>query len=165
MSGKMSTEDQKIACRQYIENYLKENNLEIAALSKKGVESLKIEGVSRAIKRKILDELKADRTEPEKTEDYQNFIAELYKHKDRLYGLLEEPRGSIQREYKESHELKEGLEDIQKLDKQIGVSVKMNKEIHRQLKEYGRILGGISIREFVHIASKDLLVKLGRISD
>ena len=163
MSVKMSKEDQKKTCRRYLENYLKENNLELTALSKKGVESLKIEGVSRAVKREILDELKADRTEPEKMDVYQDFIEELYKHKDRLHELQEEPQGFILRDYKESHELKERLEDIQKLDEQIGVSVKMNKDIHRQLKEYGRVLGGISIREFVHIALKDLLVKLGNI--
>jgi len=165
----LSKDEQQIRFQTHLENFIKENEVDINSLSVKAVDAMKIEGVNRDVKRTILKELKAQTKLVEsKSEDvyvYHDFIEELYNRKDRLFQLLDSQRGLSLTTSKTTSNLKDELADIQKLDEQMGVSVKMNRDIHSQLKEYGRLLGGVSIREFVHIALKDLLIKLENINE
>jgi hypothetical protein len=192
MSQKMTKENQRSICRKYFENYLKENDLEISSLSVKIVESMKIDDVSRVVKREILREMKSGGTKPEKSNDTEKltekinqligevddfhrlydfshkeieFIHQLFKQKNKLFDVMEGQQvfGLKKDDDKEVLKLKDKLSDLHKLDDQTGVSVKLNKDIHKELKEYGRLLG-MSIREIIHIGMKDVLKYLETVS-
>jgi hypothetical protein len=54
----MNKDEQRVTCREYLEGYLKENDLEVSSVTLKDVDSMKINGVSRQIKRDVLKEMK-----------------------------------------------------------------------------------------------------------
>ena len=185
MKNILTKNKQKEIFRKYLLNYLEENDLAASRLRMKDVESMEINGVSRSVKREILSQIKSgERDEEElgdqvenKKEDYAiaatkisseviNFIHELFKQKERLQELLDgkRDRGLKKDSDEEVVILKERLSDIHKLDEQTGVFVKMNKEVHSKLKEYGRLLN-LSIREIVHIGMKDTLKNLEEMSE
>ena len=184
MKNILTKNKQKEIFRKYLLNYLEENDLDASRLRMKDVESMEIKGVSRSVKRGILSQIKSGEKDEElgdqvenKKEDYAiaatkispeviNFIHELFKQKERLQELLDgkRDRGLKKDSDEEVVILKERLSDIHKLDEQTGVFVKMNKEIHSKLKEYGRLLG-LSIREMIHIGMKNTLKNLEEMSE
>ncbi len=185
MSKRIAKDDQKVICRKYLTEYLKENNREIDVLTIKDVDSMNIDKVSRLVKREILEEMKVASDigsirqlkkwvgslafdmdtffmlyNFSKTE--VDFIHELFNQKEKLYNLIDVTREvRLKRDNDEEVVLiKEKLTDIDKLSDQTPVSVKINKDIYQKMREYGRMLGGMSVREMIHIGMKDLLNKI-----
>lgn len=185
MSKRIAKDDQRVICLKHLTEYLKENNIEVDALSMRDVDSMNIDNVSRIVKREILKEMK-DASEigsiKQMKKDINSlacyiadfdliydlsrkeveFIHELFKRKERLYSTMDELRevGLKRDDDEEVILIKERLTDIDKLSDQTPVSVKINRDIYQKMREYGRMLGGMSVREMIHIGMKDLLNKL-----
>jgi hypothetical protein len=177
----MKNDEQRVTCREYLEGYLKENDLEVSSITIKDVDSMKIDGVSRQIKREILGEMK-DGVEGLKdqinrltgviddwgllydfSKEEVDFIHDLFKNRDKLLKVSEGQRelGLKKDDDKEVLELKEQLSDIHKLKDQNTFSVSINKDLYGKMMDYRRLYD-MSIRDIVHIGMKDLLEKLER---
>jgi hypothetical protein len=187
MTRKISKDDKKDIFKKHLEGYLRKNNLEISSITIKDVESMKIEGVSRQIKREILRDMKEGEVNSEEQKKIKEldqrlnqltglvddllriydlsymevqFVHELFHHKDRLLNTSTEPRElEIKREDDEEVlSIKDKLSDIQSLEEQKGVSVKINQDLYKQMKEYGRSMG-LSIRQIIHLGMKEMMEK------
>jgi hypothetical protein len=172
MENKLTKEQQSEIFKKHLEGYLKKSNRQVYDVSVNQVDSIKIDGISREVKRKVLKKMKTTETDTELdinkeekianlTSDEIEFIKDLYRDNEKIYKLLN--RGDTLALKKEDDEevlsVRKRLSDIQKLENQKGVLVKINKDLYKQMRIFGRSMG-LSIREIIHIGMKDMMEKM-----